>query len=395
MNDDQERSRFEARFPVPYGVTWTSTGYEVRDDYMNSYACNSYVAQWLAWKEARKDLEQVAEGEELEFERRLFDAAMKPRYGIKHFDYESHWTTWRLALATFQRRMSAPVAWLFNCRKPGHAMQYASIEDKGTEHWPVDQWTKIERTPLVPALGHKPVSEHDMQAVCMALGFDPTNHHNAEKCPYCRPQLGLEHIVSQLECTMPVHEGLRSLLDIDAKLSKPRLVLLEREFIEKAITALTSNPSNLRPALELARVYVEQAVRNANGRHVRAVAEESLAKIDAALAGQSVIEDPDPVPFPEGSATSDGAGGAVIRYTREDLREYGELKMAEGYHRGRMSADSIASEDSERLDWLESNDTKVFKLGQTWYETKGYGYPNRKASTLRGAIDAARKGEGR
>lgn len=27
----------------------------------------------------------------------------------------------------------------------------------------------------------------DMQAVCRALGFDPTNHHNAAKCPYCRP----------------------------------------------------------------------------------------------------------------------------------------------------------------------------------------------------------------
>ena len=29
--------------------------------------------------------------------------------------------------------------------------------------------------------------EPDMRAVCEALGFDPTNHHNAAKCPYCRP----------------------------------------------------------------------------------------------------------------------------------------------------------------------------------------------------------------
>jgi len=27
----------------------------------------------------------------------------------------------------------------------------------------------------------------DMRAICEALGFDPTNHHNAAKCPYCRP----------------------------------------------------------------------------------------------------------------------------------------------------------------------------------------------------------------
>jgi hypothetical protein len=27
----------------------------------------------------------------------------------------------------------------------------------------------------------------DMPAICKALGFDPTNHHNAAKCPYCTP----------------------------------------------------------------------------------------------------------------------------------------------------------------------------------------------------------------
>lgn len=27
----------------------------------------------------------------------------------------------------------------------------------------------------------------DIRAVCDALGFDPTNHHNAAKCPYCAP----------------------------------------------------------------------------------------------------------------------------------------------------------------------------------------------------------------
>lgn len=27
----------------------------------------------------------------------------------------------------------------------------------------------------------------DGRAICEALGFDPTNHHNAERCPYCNP----------------------------------------------------------------------------------------------------------------------------------------------------------------------------------------------------------------
>lgn len=30
--------------------------------------------------------------------------------------------------------------------------------------------------------------EPDMRAVCEVLGFDPTNHHNAAKCPYCTSQ---------------------------------------------------------------------------------------------------------------------------------------------------------------------------------------------------------------
>lgn len=39
----------------------------------------------------------------------------------------------------------------------------------------------------VPAGVHAEAPPVDMLAVCKALGFDPTNHHNAAKCPYCRP----------------------------------------------------------------------------------------------------------------------------------------------------------------------------------------------------------------
>jgi len=43
---------------------------------------------------------------------------------------------------------------------------------------------------LIAALASKPPAgeqKPDMRAICEALGFDPTNHHNAAKCPYCRP----------------------------------------------------------------------------------------------------------------------------------------------------------------------------------------------------------------
>ena len=38
-----------------------------------------------------------------------------------------------------------------------------------------------------PDAEDKAGGEADMRAICEALGFDPTNHHNAAKCPYCRP----------------------------------------------------------------------------------------------------------------------------------------------------------------------------------------------------------------
>lgn len=41
--------------------------------------------------------------------------------------------------------------------------------------------------PACNGTGAPPLSDPDMRAICAALGFDPTNHHNAAKCPYCRP----------------------------------------------------------------------------------------------------------------------------------------------------------------------------------------------------------------
>ena len=48
---------------------------------------------------------------------------------------------------------------------------------RGKDAWPVPAAT--------------PAGEPDMIEVCAALGFDPTNHHNAAKCPYCRPYAAL------------------------------------------------------------------------------------------------------------------------------------------------------------------------------------------------------------
>jgi hypothetical protein len=50
-----------------------------------------------------------------------------------------------------------------------------------------------------PAPAQQPLAsgqEPDMLAICAALGFDPTNHHNAAKCPYCRPAAPAEQPLS-------------------------------------------------------------------------------------------------------------------------------------------------------------------------------------------------------
>jgi ferredoxin-thioredoxin reductase catalytic subunit len=46
---------------------------------------------------------------------------------------------------------------------------------------------KIDEFAAALAREQEAPTEPDMPAICAALGFDPTNHHNAAKCPYCRP----------------------------------------------------------------------------------------------------------------------------------------------------------------------------------------------------------------
>lgn len=45
-----ERAAFEARFPVPGGVSWSGSGYVVKNDYINPYSCDRFIGQWVAWQ---------------------------------------------------------------------------------------------------------------------------------------------------------------------------------------------------------------------------------------------------------------------------------------------------------------------------------------------------------
>lgn len=42
----------------------------------------------------------------------------------------------------------AAVAWLFTCKQPGKTTQFATVDPETTEHWPLDQWTSVEREAL-------------------------------------------------------------------------------------------------------------------------------------------------------------------------------------------------------------------------------------------------------
>jgi hypothetical protein len=52
----------------------------------------------------------------------------------------------------------APVAWLYKCSKPGLQTVYASVDENDTNHWPVDQWASIEKTPLAAIPQAEPTS---------------------------------------------------------------------------------------------------------------------------------------------------------------------------------------------------------------------------------------------
>ncbi|MBP7704140.1 MAG: hypothetical protein KA105_02505 [Caulobacter sp.] len=68
------------------------------------------------------------------------------------------------------------------------------VEDRDPMRWVVP-WKEAENlqrelSALAAASPSTPrgKGEADMRRVCEALGFDPTNHHNAAKCPYCTPE---------------------------------------------------------------------------------------------------------------------------------------------------------------------------------------------------------------
>lgn len=47
--------------------------------------------------------------------------------------------------------LQEPVAYLYQCKMPGKSSTYASVDSNDSQHWPIDQWKSVIRTPLVPS----------------------------------------------------------------------------------------------------------------------------------------------------------------------------------------------------------------------------------------------------
>ena len=51
---------------------------------------------------------------------------------------------------------------------------------------------------LASALERAAAANGGMRAVAEALGFEPDNHHNAARCPYCSPPQPLTRLVERI-----------------------------------------------------------------------------------------------------------------------------------------------------------------------------------------------------
>lgn len=71
-------------------------------------------------------------------------------------------------------------AWIICTNDPGH--RFMEEAQSTLKEWKAALGGQTF-LPLVEAS-----QEPDMLSICQKLGFDPTNHHNAAKCPYCNPQ---------------------------------------------------------------------------------------------------------------------------------------------------------------------------------------------------------------
>jgi len=87
-----------------------------------------------------------------------------------------------LAVAEAVEPVGVPEGWMLVPSEPTKAMIEAGLKKNASNPHP---WCPAVYRAMVAAA---PAPNHiGGRLICDALGFDPTNHHNAAKCPYCNP----------------------------------------------------------------------------------------------------------------------------------------------------------------------------------------------------------------
>lgn len=110
-----------------------------------------------------------------------------------------------------------------------------------------DSEFELQALGVIGTASHPAPAEHERKMVA-EISFDPTNHHNALKCPYCNPK-GLKF--AETAPAESVREALAKLREIEADDSRGRYGRLAREAIA------TLSPTPLPQAAEKAAETVE------------------------------------------------------------------------------------------------------------------------------------------
>ena len=93
-------------------------------------------------------------------------------------DAATCWFAWQARASLPATQPAAPgaeaVAWLFTCKRApsGGSMQYATIDENDSNHWPLTQWREVIKTPLYatpPASPLPPLTDAQIDAAILPV----------------------------------------------------------------------------------------------------------------------------------------------------------------------------------------------------------------------------------
>lgn len=238
----------------------------------------------------------------------------------------------------------------------------------------------------------------DMLAICAALGFDPTNHHNAAKCPYCTPA---PTPGERSELCEAADDALHAMVseNLIAPLGQDCLDAIEK--LQRALVGerQPATPEATRRALNLALGALMQC---SPCMEPECKADQSewlqlaIADVQSALATpspspQAPQVEPPPFyisgPYPDGTySVCEAATMRVLRF----FRGYEDLQLAAGtkrMHHPRMGVDHLVTAEAPQVERL--TDEQLDELARRFWSFDHYSFDHR--AFARAALQGAQK----